>query len=233
LDVDNVKSISNDCLNANNIAFAIEKHTDLSLNNAVEVSILKETWSRDMAYADDHAQREQNRYARTHNKRARDRHKLRKARAHAATCNNAVMYVMPEGANEITVAGETPEVCTNRQHESPIVDGFKHKATHARKVTENRKAVIKPKVAIVKRARVKMKVAFCYRRTRLNMIAAYKSRMFKFKYLTGNLKAVVKPKLAVVKRARVKMKVTVCYRRARLRLNMTAAYKSRMVKLSI
>ena len=42
LDVDNVKSISNDCLNANNIAFAIEKHKDLSLNNAVEVSILAE-----------------------------------------------------------------------------------------------------------------------------------------------------------------------------------------------
>jgi hypothetical protein len=66
------------------------------------------------------------------------------------------------------------------------MDSFKHKAMHARKVTENLKAVIKPKVAIVKRARVKMKVTVCYRRARqrLNMTAAYKSRMVKFKYLT-------------------------------------------------
>ena len=61
------------------------------------------------------------------------------------------------------MAVETPGVCTNMQHESPIMDGFKPKSMHAGKETGNLKAVVKPKDAVVKRAKVKMKVTFCYR----------------------------------------------------------------------
>ena len=63
-----------------------------------------------------------------------------------------------------TVFADSLGLCTVTQHEVPLMDGFKPRVMRAYEVPENLKAVVKPKVAVVKRAKVKMKVTFCYRR---------------------------------------------------------------------